>query len=115
MSKLEWGSKRVCPSCSTRFYDLHKRPIACPKCASTYDPEIFLKSKKGRLSADEKKGHGNVIALESEDAEFLIEEAVLDGVAMDDNELIEDTSELDTEGDDVIDVIEGAESKQDEE
>ena len=34
---------------------------------------------------------------------------------MDENELIEDTSELDTEGDDVIDVIEGAESKQDEE
>ncbi|MBS0185802.1 MAG: TIGR02300 family protein [Proteobacteria bacterium] len=115
MSKLEWGSKRVCPSCSTRFYDLHKRPIACPKCASTYDPEIFLKSKKGRLSADEKRGHGNVHAHENEDAEFLIEEAVLEDVALDENELIEDTSELDTVGDDVIDVIEGSDSKPDEE
>ena len=115
MSKLEWGAKRVCPSCSTRFYDLHKRPIACPKCAATFDPEAFLKSKKGRASADEKRGHGNVLALENEEAEFLMEEAVLEDVVLDDNELIEDTSELDTEGDDVIDVIEGVEATQEEE
>ncbi len=28
------GSKRLCQVCTARFYDLNKRPIICPKCAS---------------------------------------------------------------------------------
>jgi len=26
------GTKRTCPSCSTKFYDFQKQPITCPKC-----------------------------------------------------------------------------------
>jgi len=26
------GTKHTCSSCVTRFYDLGKRPAACPKC-----------------------------------------------------------------------------------
>ena len=32
MPKEEWGVKRVCPSCSVRFYDLKKDPMLCPAC-----------------------------------------------------------------------------------
>ena len=115
MTKVEWGAKRVCPSCSTRFYDLQKRPIICPKCASTYDPECFTKSKKGRLSAEGKRNQVEAIALENEEGSFSIEDAGLEDVALDDNGIIEDTSELDIEGDDVIDVIEGVNSAEQEE
>ena len=32
MSKPAWGTKRVCPSCGARFYDLRRDPITCPVC-----------------------------------------------------------------------------------
>ena len=32
MAKPELGTKRLCSSCSTKFYDLSKSPIVCPKC-----------------------------------------------------------------------------------
>lgn len=31
------GSKRTCRECSGRFYDLERRPIACPKCGAVQD------------------------------------------------------------------------------
>jgi hypothetical protein len=30
--KAARGTKRVCPSCETRFYDLARAPIVCPSC-----------------------------------------------------------------------------------
>ncbi|MEA2987475.1 MAG: hypothetical protein QOG83_186 [Alphaproteobacteria bacterium] len=32
MAKPELGTKRLCGSCNTKFYDLSKDPIVCPKC-----------------------------------------------------------------------------------
>jgi uncharacterized protein (TIGR02300 family) len=34
------GSKRVCVSCSTRFYDMTKAPPVCPKCGTVQPPEV---------------------------------------------------------------------------
>ena len=36
MSKPARGTKRVCPSCGARFYDLNRTPITCPVCQSVY-------------------------------------------------------------------------------
>ena len=36
MSKPARGSKRVCPSCGARFYDLNRTPITCPVCQAVY-------------------------------------------------------------------------------
>ena len=36
MPKDEWGVKRVCPNCSTRFYDLRTDPMTCPNCGTTF-------------------------------------------------------------------------------
>ena len=51
MSKPEWGIKRVCPSCGTKYYDFNKNPIICPKCEFEFDPDLLLKSRKGRSIA----------------------------------------------------------------
>ena len=51
MSKPEWGIKRVCPSCSIKYYDFNKNPIVCPKCEFEFDPDLLLKSRKGRSIA----------------------------------------------------------------
>src|SRR3546814_16287549 len=33
MVKAEWGTKRTCPKCGTRFYDLGKEdPVTCIEC-----------------------------------------------------------------------------------
>jgi uncharacterized protein (TIGR02300 family) len=36
MSKPARGTKRVCPSCGARFYDLNRTPITCPVCQAGY-------------------------------------------------------------------------------
>ncbi|MEW4467673.1 TIGR02300 family protein [Parasphingorhabdus sp. JC815] len=47
MVKPEWGTKRTCPKCGTRFYDLGKEdPVACIECEETWIPEPGLKSKQ---------------------------------------------------------------------
>ena len=52
MAKPEWGKKRICLACNTKYYDLNKSPIICPSCGSEFDPDIYLKTRKGKnLSA----------------------------------------------------------------
>ncbi|GAA4713227.1 FYDLN acid domain-containing protein [Sphingomonas lutea] len=47
MVKPEWGTKRTCPKCSTRFYDLGKEdPVHCIECGNDFMPEPVLKSKQ---------------------------------------------------------------------
>lgn len=47
MVKPEWGTKRTCPKCSTRFYDLgNEDPVHCIECGNEWIPEPVLKSKQ---------------------------------------------------------------------
>lgn len=47
MVKPEWGTKRTCPKCSTRFYDLgNDEPVTCISCGTAFVPEPVLKSKQ---------------------------------------------------------------------
>ncbi len=47
MVKAEWGTKRACPKCNTRFYDLGKEdPVTCISCGFAWAPEPILKSKQ---------------------------------------------------------------------
>ena len=47
MVKPEWGTKRSCPKCGTRFYDLGKDdPVHCIECNSEWYPEPVLKTKQ---------------------------------------------------------------------
>ena len=47
MVKPEWGTKRSCPKCGTRFYDLGKDdPVNCIECGNAWIPEPVLKSKQ---------------------------------------------------------------------
>lgn len=47
MVKPEWGTKRTCPKCAIRFYDLGKdEPVTCIECGNVWTPEPVLKSKQ---------------------------------------------------------------------
>ena len=60
MVNPEWGHKRSCPKCATRFYDLGKdNPVTCIECGHAFQPEPVLKSKQPlpfeTVSAPEKE------------------------------------------------------------
>ena len=80
MAKPEWGTKRICPSCGTRYYDLMREPVVCPKCSTPFDPEAFLKSRRARPAPPVEKELEPVGAdeldteLETEEAEAVEEE-----------------------------------------
>lgn len=47
MAKPKLGTKRQCPKCSTRFYDLGKDdPITCVSCEHQFAVEQILKSRR---------------------------------------------------------------------
>ena len=48
MANPELGAKQICPVCSTKFYDLGRRPAHCPKCDNEFDPEEAIRSRRVR-------------------------------------------------------------------
>ena len=56
MVKPEWGTKRTCPKCGERFYDLTKdEPVTCIACGNGWHPEPVLKSKQPMPFEETKK------------------------------------------------------------
>ncbi len=45
MVSAELGTKRTCPNCAVRFYDLLRDPILCPKCGTSFVSAAILPSK----------------------------------------------------------------------
>jgi len=53
--KASWGTKRTCPKCGTRFYDLgNEEPVVCIECANEWTPEPILKSRQPQME-DQKE------------------------------------------------------------
>jgi hypothetical protein len=55
MPKDEWGVKRICPTCSTRFYDLRHDPMTCPHCAAIFSLESLTALKPKALRPEKLK------------------------------------------------------------
>jgi uncharacterized protein (TIGR02300 family) len=64
LSKPEWGLKRICPSCGTRYYDMRHDPIVCPKCGATFDAEAVVKTKRVRAPSPTETALGPIAAEE---------------------------------------------------
>lgn len=101
MVKPELGTKRACPSCHSRFYDLNSNPVVCPICGVSFVPEALLPSKTdhGQPAAPKPKPV-EAETDESDDADVVsLEEVKADEDAAD----IEDVEiEGDDDGDDTF-------------
>jgi uncharacterized protein (TIGR02300 family) len=116
LAKPEWGTKRICPSCGTRYYDLLRDQVVCPKCSTPYDPEAFLKARRARPVAPvEKELAPAGDEVEAEEAEVVEDEEALplaEGEEEEEEELIEDASELGEDEDDMAEVIDNVEEEE---
>lgn len=87
MVKPEWGAKRACPKCNTRFYDLTKDdPVTCINCGFAWVPEPVLKSKQTTPFEQAKVVEGvgaDVVAADADADVDLDLEAAEDGDAPD--------------------------------
>ena len=113
MSKPAWGTKRVCPSCGGRFYDLSRKPITCPVCQAVYQvmPAPSRRAERAQPVEVRKVVDPEVeapaleapdtIGLEEAEAEAAIEEDDLGDdaaeipAADDDNAFLEEEGEAD--------------------
>ena len=120
MIKTDLGTKRVCPSCAARFYDLQKRPIECPKCAFAFEPEILLKQRRTR-APEPAKAASPAVVVDAEDDEELededdeeVEEAEEEAVDEVEADIVEEVVEDEEEASPGMSVTEDADEEEEE-
>jgi uncharacterized protein (TIGR02300 family) len=127
VTKPELGTKRLCASCSARFYDLNKTPITCPKCGTPFEvvptttrPRFDRRAAVRKPEPEtEEVQEAEMISLEDADAEVQGKKVP---VPADDAEAIEDVEtdetvededkdtfieEVDEEDTDISEIIDG--------
>ena len=118
MAKPEWGVKRICPACGLKYYDFNKSPITCPSCNVEFDPDIYLKSRKGKSFSPKvvKENNDDISNLDNIEAENDEE------VVTDDDSILEinkedkmDDSEVDVSVSDDVNFIEDTDVNEDDE
>ncbi len=118
MAKPELGTKRLCQSCSAKFYDLQKDPIICPKCSTVFHPAVAaVRQEIAAKAVDEEEADTGVLAdgpelvsLDDVEAEEAGKDLPIDDVEIEGDDLDEDETFLaeEEEGDDdVADLIDG--------
>jgi uncharacterized protein (TIGR02300 family) len=103
MVKPEWGTKRTCPKCGERFYDLNKEdPVTCIECGNEWTPEPVLKSKQPIPFEEKKK------VVEESDSDLADDD--LEDIDVDDDDDSPD-NDVDLGGDDDLGVATGDDDK----
>lgn len=93
MPKDEWGVKRTCPECQTRFYDLTNNPMTCPSCSTELTPDSFLPEK---LRAEKAAAAPEPAKEETEDILETEDDVLDDGDDDVGDQLLEDDDDDDT-------------------
>ena len=132
MAKPELGTKRLCASCSAKFYDLGKSPIVCPKCHAILElaiprgrPEAVTPARPVAAVEEETQTPetqaAEFVSLEEADAETQgkkpQDEQIVEGAdedieideTLDDAAFIEEQEEGDEDVTDIIGDVEGEE------
>ena len=105
------GTKRQCQSCGTKFFDMNRSPIVCPKCGTVYQAVVARAAPRAAAAADDEEKDSesaDLVPLEDADAP---EDAVVvdDDVEVEDDDSTADTflEEEEEDGDDVAGLIDG--------
>ncbi|MCP4330399.1 MAG: TIGR02300 family protein [Alphaproteobacteria bacterium] len=120
MAKAEWGAKRICLSCGARFYDMRANPITCPKCGSEHAADDFVTRRRTTRPApvevkpveeakkpDKDPDEDEPVVEDDDDDDEELSEVEDDS----DDDVIEDTSDLGEDDDDMAEVLEHTEAE----
>ena len=106
VAKPEWGQKRTCSGCGSRFYDLTRDPITCPNCGVAVDPTAFSKTRRSRAAP------AKPVVVKAPKAKGTTDSDGSTGDADNeegDNDILEDPSDLGEDEDDVSEVVDSVE------
>ena len=111
MVKPELGNKHACQNCGTKFFDLNKSPVVCPKCGAVQQI-VARATRAAPAEAEEEEADSGVelVSLdEAEKAEPNPETAGEDDVEIEDEDGGDDTflEEEEEDSDDVSGLIDG--------
>jgi uncharacterized protein (TIGR02300 family) len=112
VAKPDLGNKHQCQHCGTRFFDLNKSPITCPKCGAVFHAAASIARAAPRAAApdDEEAEAGptaDLVSLEDADVgEDKVAEVADDDVEIEvaDDTFLEEEEEDTDDGVDLIDV-----------
>lgn len=124
MTKPNLGKKQTCKNCETRFFDMNKSPAVCPKCGE----EMKVAKPKAKRSmaptpdempADSPKGEAaspEAVVSDDDDVASVEIDGDLQTDEVDDleaeleddqdDDLMEDTSDIGEDNDDMSEVLE---------
>ena len=104
MGKPDLGTKRACPSCGAKYYDLNRNPIVCPSCGTVFqvatsrsperapapkpvpreEPAVVLEREEGVVSLEEvEEGAEPDVGPDADE----LEDAVVPGVEVEGEEV----------------------------
>ena len=115
VAKPELGAKRQCQSCGTKFFDLNRDPIVCPKCGTVFQGAVV---RAERVSAKDEEADEEAVApagveivsldeveaSEEKAAEVVVDEIDVDDDGPEDDAFLEEEEE---DEDDVTALIDG--------
>jgi len=102
MPKDEWGVKRLCPHCASRFYDLRRDPMSCPECGHPFSADSLTSGRGRAMIADKATPAPRAAAVDEIETDTEIEDDSGD-VDIDDD-LLEDDEDDNVSLDDIADV-----------
>ncbi|ARJ70532.1 FYDLN acid domain-containing protein [Paracoccus contaminans] len=105
MPKEEWGTKRLCPVCAARFYDLRNDPMTCPACGSEFSAESLTSARTRSMIAEKAASRD---AADEDVIDDDLDNAP-DAGELDDDLLDDDDDDGDVSLDDIADVAESDE------
>ena len=114
MANPELGAKRQCQNCGTKFFDLGRDPIVCPKCSTVFEAVAVTRTAaraapvRDEAEAEVDPAGVETVSLEEVEAGEKTEAAAEDDLEVED-EPADDTflEEDEEENDDVSGLIDG--------
>ena len=97
MAKPELGTKRLCPNCGAKYYDLNRSPILCPRCSAPFDPHMVAKARPAAAVVDEDE------AEEEEEVGLTPEFVPLEDAEDADGDDVPEIEDTEIEDDDAVD------------
>jgi uncharacterized protein (TIGR02300 family) len=102
VTKAELGTKRLCPNCGARYYDLNRDPILCPRCGTRFEVAAVTRARpaaKAAVAAEPEEAELEKDPIETVTLEEADEEAAAGGAVKVDDE---DDDEIDGDDDDTF-------------